>query len=411
VQLSGLLEKLKGLFTPAFLLSSVAPLFCFILVNAAILGQFSPSVNQWARDYFILGTTEKTVIAGIGSIALLVGAYVFSTLNLSLRQKLEGVKLPKALDRQLRLAETNRFNALEKRFSEARQTRRQLRQKSERWREQLRKARDEGVTRKRPKAKYPEETGTHRALENLEELRRPGASIAVAEIAAAVDLLTESLRKNSADWENADSKRLDRDHILIIDLIKYAQEKIEEEYFQLFNEKEFNFSRYRIVPTRMGNIAESVRSYALSRYGMNLVFFWTRFQKVLQGKAEFYKTIQDAQTQLDFAVSLFWLTSISTAWWLVALPFLSHTWLPLIGVWIFGPLLARAWYLIAVQNYRSFADLLRSSLDLFRFDLLADLKVPLPPDGETEQKLWNRLNRKMSYGEEVFIAYKDGKDG
>jgi hypothetical protein len=407
VQLSGLLEKLKGLFTPAFLLSSVAPLFCFILVNTAILGQFSPSVNQWARDYFVLGTTEKTVLAAIGSIALLVGAYVFSTLNLSLREKLEGVNLPEVLERRLRLAEQNRFNALETKFSEARRIRRQLKQKSEGWREKLQKARKEGTALKPPKSEYPEGIEAHKALQNLEELRRPGGSLTVEQIEPAVHLLTESLAKNSADLKSPDSKRLNRDHTLIIELVSYAQEKVEEEYIQFFNEKEFNFSRYRIAPTRMGNIAESVRSYALSRYGLNLVFFWTRFQKVLQGKTEFYKAIQDAQTQLDFTVSLFWLTSFSTLLWLVALPFLSHTWLPLIGVWIFGPLLARMWYLIAVQNYRSFADLLRSSVDLFRFDLLTDLKISLPADAEAEQRLWNLLNSKMSYGNEVFVAYKE----
>ncbi len=190
-----------------------------------------------------------------------------------------------------------------------------------------------------------------------------------------------------------------------IELLEYESKRVEGEYIDIFNDREFNFSRFTLAPTQMGNIAESVRGYTQSRYSMNLDFLWTRFQKVLQGDAAFYQTLQDAKTQLDFAVSMFWLTAASWAIWVVALPFLSHTWLPLISVAVAGPLLVRVWYMIAVQNYRSFADLLRSAVDLFRFALLAEFKIPLPTDVTAERAIWGSLNRKLAYGEEVFISY------
>lgn len=421
MQLSGLLEKLKGLFTPAFLLSSVTPLFCFVLVNAAILGQFSPAINQWVRDYFVLGTTQKTVIAAVIAMGLLVAAYVFSTFNILMREKLEGVRLLPILDRRLRASETKRLEAIEERFDRARVTRRQLIKKSDPWLNGLRDARQKGSAAEPAQCTYPATDPVHTALNQLADMRRqwislkatetqPAAPMSVAALQGNIDQLSAVLETNSADLTGDDSVRLDHDHSLLLSLIEFAQGRANDDYIQLFNEKEFNFSRYRVAPTRMGNIAESIRSYALSRYGINLVFFWTRFQKVLQGKSDFYKTLQDAKTQLDFTVSLFWLTCISTAWWLIALPFLSESWLFLFAVWLLGPLLARLWYIMGVENYRSFADLLRSSLDLFRFDLLSDLKVAAPPNSEAEAKLWDQLNARMSYGDKIFIPYKDGRE-
>lgn len=407
MQLSGLLEKLRGLFTPAFLISSVTPLFCFILVNAAILGQFNDATGNWLHDFFLLETTPKTLLAAIIAIGLLVVAYVFSTLNLGLRQLLEGARLPKWLRSQLCSSETARLDALLRELQECQKARFQFSRQFPLWKKQLLDARALGA--KRGPRVGPEANGPpHASLEELERMRREGAPLMVDNVKTHIDQLTERLSKNSADLsDDSDSRRLDYDHARILELIDYAQQRIEAEYIRLYNERDFNFSRDTVAPTRMGNIAESVRSYAQSRYSMNLVFFWTRLQKVVQEKTEFYKTLQDAKTQLDFTVSLFWLTTISTGGWILLLPLLSRTWLPVIAVWAIGPVLMRIWYLVALQNYRSFADLLRSSLDLFRFELLKELKVALPDNAETERALWDRLNRRISYGEPTaFISYK-----
>lgn len=404
MQLSGLLEKLKGLFTAAFLISSVVPLFCSILINAAIVSQFSGAFQNWIETYLLAEATPKTLIAAIAAIALFVMAYVFSTLNLGLREILEGEKLPEWLRSRLCGTETARLDALLARLRAGQRDRFAFGDNAPKWQQRLVKARAQGA--KKSSCSEPEPAFSE-ALEKLEKARRQSLPVNLADLKIVVELLKARLRENSADLGSVASNRLDSDQERMLELIEYAGEKIEADYIRLYNEREFNFSRDTVAPTRMGNIAESVRSYAYSRYRMNLVFFWTRLQKILQEKAEFYKTLQDAKTQLDFTVALFWLTSISTASWLFVLPLVSATWLPLIAVWALGPLLMRIWYLVALQNYRSFADLLRSSLDLFRFDLLKELKVALPDDAEAERVLWDKLNRRIGYDEPTtFISYK-----
>jgi len=428
MQLSGLLEKLRGLFTPAFLISSVTPLFCFILINGAILSLFSDSVETWLKDYFLIDSTAKTAAAvtvrgAVLSIALLVLSYVFSTLNLGLREILEGKNLEKMKLKWLRIrlqnAQMERLRLLEEEFNASRRLRRQLNTRSEEWKRTLWGSRKAGVEKDRinPTCVFPEipvdaDKGIMDAISKLASKRSRRETIQVEELQALVKLFAEKLKGNSTEIPrdkagHEDSARLERQFRQLLDLIDYAAGKAEEDFIRAFNEREFNFSRYTVAPTRLGNIAESVSSYAFSRYGMNLDCFWTRLQKVLQGQKEFNGTLQDAKTQLDFMVSFFWLTIASTVLWLVVLPFVSHTWLPFAAVWLVGPALARLWYLIAVQNYRSFADLLRSSVDLFRFDLLKELKISPPPDSESERRLWGDLNRKIGYGDDIFICYKE----
>ena len=388
MQLSGLLEKLKGLFSTALLISSVLPLFCFVLVNAAILTQYSETVRAWLQEFLVLDTGPKTVAAAFGSLGLLVLAYVFSTFNLSLREVLEGKQLQHLAEERARKhplrwvallleeGQVRRRDQLDAEFDELRHDRDELDKRRSVWEQDLIRAREVGVGTER--CGYTREHDAHKSLTRLFDKRLRGERITVEDLNSAVAKLGDALAKNSANLgANTESRMLDQDQDDILKLIDYVYEGIEPECADVFNEREFNFSRFSLKPTQMGNIAESVRGYTQSRYGMNLDFFWTRFQKVLQDDAAFYQTLQDAKTQLDFAVSMFWLTAASWVIWVVALPFVSHTWLPLICAWVAGPLLVRVWYLIALQNYRPFADLLRSAVDLFRFKLLVEFRIPL----------------------------------
>jgi hypothetical protein len=63
-----------------------------------------------------------------------------------------------------------------------------------------------------------------------------------------------------------------------------------------------------------------------------------------------------------------------------------------LGVALFGPLAACAWYWVAVAQYRTVTDLLRSSVDLFRFELLAAFRYPSPDSVEEERYLWQAID-------------------
>jgi predicted signal transduction protein with EAL and GGDEF domain len=66
--------------------------------------------------------------------------------------------------------------------------------------------------------------------------------------------------------------------------------------------------------------------------------------------------------------------------------------------WVFlaiaigGPIVAYVLYRVAVAQYRTLADLLRSSVDLFRLDLLAALQYQRPVSVDHERDLWNTID-------------------
>jgi hypothetical protein len=157
----------------------------------------------------------------------------------------------------------------------------------------------------------------------------------------------------------------------------------------------------------MGNIAESVRGYARSRYAMNLDPFWSRLQKILIDDDKFYSMLVDAKTQLDFMISLFWVTVSFTSIWTIELLVLRRSVRLFLLVVIGGPILSILWYRIALQNYRAFADICRTSVDLYRFQLLDLLHVKRPLGSRQERKIWAEVNRVIGYGEEQLILYHD----
>jgi hypothetical protein len=408
MQLSGLIEKLQSLFSPSLLISSVTPLICFIIFNAALMGWYLPEVNGWVQAVFPVDGVQKTLWAVLFFMGILIAAYGLSSVGLPLREILEGRYLGLPLERRLRAVETARFAKLMRDLNQAAENVRQFREGSDGWDEQLREARSKGNMLS--ECNYPDKSPARIKIQEIAAHKANEEVVAADDLVAAVNEIKVKLEANSTNIESGkagevDSIRLDGDHVLLRELIEYARTRAENQYISLINEREFNFSIYSIKPTPLGNIAESVRGYAQSRYAMNLEFFWTPLQKVLQTDSAFFKTVQDAKTQLDFAVSMFWLTAVSTVLWCILLPLLIHTYLPFLAVATFGPLITRFWYFIAVQNYRSFADMLRSSIDLFRFELLKSFKISLPSDVESERLVWDKLKRKLSFGEDVLLSY------
>jgi hypothetical protein len=88
-----------------------------------------------------------------------------------------------------------------------------------------------------------------------------------------------------------------------------------------------------------------------------------------------------------------------TVIWLSFLLYARVSWLAFVSVGVLGPCLAWVWYKMAARNYLAFADILRTSVDLFRFELLRSLHSQLPTTSDQERQIWANLNQLISYGE------------
>jgi len=150
------------------------------------------------------------------------------------------------------------------------------------------------------------------------------------------------------------------------------------------------------LPTRLGNALRAAESYPgdEERWGLDAAFWWPRLYLILPDSAR--DQVDNARASLDQLVVL---TMLSAAFGVVALA-LSCAGLNLaVGLGCAGGalLLSRCSYLAAVTAAGVFGELVRSSYDLFRGDLLAKLGWPMPPTLSAERKLWTALSQQL-YG-------------
>jgi len=124
---------------------------------------------------------------------------------------------------------------------------------------------------------------------------------------------------------------------------------------------------------------------------------------------DFYSTVQDAKTQVDFLVSCIWFGAASIVFWVPYSAVYGYGLAPFLLVAVLGPLVLVLLYRICLQNYRAFAALVRSAIDMYRLKLLEELHVPLPEGALQERRLWEAMNRQLGYGEAFEFSYEHGR--
>jgi hypothetical protein len=150
------------------------------------------------------------------------------------------------------------------------------------------------------------------------------------------------------------------------------------------------------MPTRLGNALRAAESYPgdEQRWGIDAAFWWPRLYLIMPDSAR--NQVDNARASLDQLVVL---TMLSAAFGVVSLA-LSCAGLNLavgLGCAAGALLLSRCSYLAAVTAAGVFGELVRSSYDLFRGDLLGKLGWPMPSTLAAERKLWAALGQQL-YG-------------
>ena len=321
-------------------------------------------------------------------------------LNTRLREILEGrLFWPRLLASPLIWRQTGRRDRLKRRYDEIQRERDEIDRHRNVWERELKAARDQQKPTK--ECKYPKHHKVAKHLRRLRKRRLLGWTIRKRQLTFAVKGLTRVLKRAAIDapkkGDVKDAHRLDADQDSVIRLADYAIARYSDRAYRLSGELQFSFPGDALAPTAMGNVAQSIPSYTYSRYRMNIDLFWTRLQKVMEGDP-FYAVLQDAKTQLDFLVALVWLTALTMIGWLPYMVMRSYDVRPFLIVAIAGPIALTSCYNLAVQNYRAFADLVRASVDLYRLELLKELKLAQPESVAAEAQLWAALNRRMNYG-------------
>jgi hypothetical protein len=151
-----------------------------------------------------------------------------------------------------------------------------------------------------------------------------------------------------------------------------------------------------IRATRLGNLIEAYNQYPHKRYRMEPEIFWPRLRKVLP--PEYWEVVQEPRILLDFALAMATLSATYAVFTLLIGPWLWYDvriWLPLL---LLSAASAAFFYRLGIGAADHFGELVRSSFDLFRLDLLKAMGRPHPATLVAEQQEWAELSRLAVYG-------------
>jgi hypothetical protein len=412
--LGTVLEKIQALLPKRFWLAGIAPVLLLGILNGSLLYDQHDGFRAFANANLMdTGTTGEFLRKGtLLTIVVLLVSFVSLLLNTRLREIMEGNHWWGWLRDPFVRRQREALRKLESDRDEFNSGRWEIRDLKQGWKTLLQEARKTSPAQP-ILTSYEAKNEARKHLRELERARNRRLVIRPEEFDDALLELEASLTRAQFPQASvaivatpeATLRQLDSDQVTLLELLDYAEERMEAEVIDLHNRRQFNYPDRFLAPTSMGNIARSVSSYARGRYGLDVDSFWTRFQKVMEADP-FYETVQDAKTQLDALVSTYCLLLVSTVAWFIYHFRAGYDLAHFAGVAVGGPIFLWLLYQLCLQSYRAFADLLRGSVDLYRFQLLKALHVPLPEHTSEEKALWDTLNRGLRYGENQVLTYK-----
>jgi hypothetical protein len=158
---------------------------------------------------------------------------------------------------------------------------------------------------------------------------------------------------------------------------------------QLYHE--YPGQAWLLLPTRLGNVLRAAEGYGDRAYGLDAPFWWPRLWPLLPEKSQ--AAVDDALTTvislLNFAALMVYVTA-DVALYLNGCRIAYCLWWA-VGALALGILLIVVAYQGAVAQARSYGQHIRTAIDLYRFELLKALHLPLPATPWEERALWNRL--------------------
>jgi len=421
--LSSLLDTLKSQFgTKSYWLGCMLPLILFLAANVMVayrhclwLSALVPQADTW---------DQKTLKYSAALAVLLALAYILSTITGVQLRMLEG-SLPPLLWLRWLLCprHTRRLRSLDRDYAKARDDRAFFEGSRERWFNALERSSRAGQNAP-PLPQFDawrwEDEGTGKLISDIVSKQDRGELIDAALIQRAVDQLSVILARYRAGTTGVLADAVTS----LQSAIQYSMDRNKFDQLRLLKLRQTDFPGFRpdspdppengialevLAPTTMGNIGRTMGTYSLGRYGMDLDIFWTRLLCSLQKDSkDYFAVLQDSKVQVDSMVMMFWMSMIFTLYWAAALMFWfdNSTATEFLTVTLAGTAATAIFYVLACEAYRVFADVMKASVDLMRFQVLQSLHIALPTGTDEEKSLWYTLGAATGFLDPISLQYK-----
>lgn len=206
------------------------------------------------------------------------------------------------------------------------------------------------------------------------------------------------------------------------------QELVDQRYY-LTSELDLRFPPVKraILPTRFGNILRAAETYPGTRYGIDAVRLWPRLVHVMP--KEYYDKVEQSNNGLAFVVncailSLFlgvlsglaagyeylvylyaYFGKVKILYFIQVEPNSDYVYFQRVFIYLaicaLGFVVSWLFYRASFPIAMQYGNLIRSSFDLFRFDLLRQLRFELPKESDAEYDLWRKISEFITLGDRL----------
>lgn len=175
-------------------------------------------------------------------------------------------------------------------------------------------------------------------------------------------------------------------------------DRFAEETYVLYPESDAN-----ILPTRLGNVLRAAEDHSEMRYNIDYLIIWPRLAHMCSDR--FMEEYEDARAKLEFLLVVATLAGLfGFAGGILLLVFAAPP--VAFAATVLGSA-GLAWlaYTSAVHAAVEYGEKMRASIDLYRLDLLQQLRYPAPRTLAEEQLYWGEFGQLFTDGADRRTPY------
>lgn len=406
---------LKGLFSRSFVVSAFLPVFFAVVFNTCFAALATKGLTG-ALSYITASLEIADVATALGLVTLIAIplAFALSPLLVSFRLLLEGESWPEPIRRQFIAATKRRGDGVGARARIARDYAEKykiiLDEAEKNLPEAARKGDSAGAITQ-PELIEEAETAIKTFKDTFEVLMEAQPQDYEGQTATALDVfrgafktLREALEANASTLPTSNStkdialaRRLSKAFDSFFEAIEDGRKNARFEASRCIAKRDALFVANDPRPTRLGNLRAQIEEYCQSVYGVDLDYLWPRLRFGIDHDEDKFEPLEQAETQLNFALMMLLLVMVSSFGWLSHLLCTSADPVLLATIGLLVPILNFAFYLVVVASQRLLVATMKAVIDRFRLALLAALNLPPPKDYAEERAAWQKLEE-MSQG-------------
>jgi hypothetical protein len=149
-------------------------------------------------------------------------------------------------------------------------------------------------------------------------------------------------------------------------------------------------------PTRLGNLNSGLRAHCRNVYGAGFDYLWPRIRLLIGNDQDKFEAVEQAQTQLHYALGMLLLTVLSAVGWFGWLTWRHDAPAIILLAGLAAPLLCVFFYRAVLESQLAAIEAIKAAIARHRFDLLIQLHVPLPASYRDEVNTWRTLEQMSS---------------